>query len=118
MWRSNNHKYGAVKRLCSSNHKHDSLKEQRRCDELSLLEKHKVIKDLKVQVKFIIQEKFKYNGKTEREISYYADFTYFDNQINKQVIEDVKGYKTAVYKIKRKMLLNTIKDRDIAFLET
>jgi len=62
-----------------------------------------VISDLKLQTKFILQENFKYNEKTERKISYIADFSYMQN--NNFYVIDVKGMKTDVYKIKRKLFL-------------
>lgn len=75
----------------------------------------KEIKDLELQPKFILQENFKYNGKTERKITYVADFQYFDIKENKIIIVDVKGIKTDVYKLKRKLLL--FKYPDINFIE-
>jgi hypothetical protein len=40
----------------------------------------------------------------ERECSYIADFVYTEN--GKQVVEDSKGFRTADYKIKRKLMLS------------
>lgn len=66
------------------------------------------IKDIELQPKFILQEKFKYNNKTIRSITYKADF----KVIYKDRIEvvDVKGVQTDVFKIKKKLLLNKYKD--------
>ena len=72
------------------------------------------ISELKEQVRFVLQDSFKINGKTERAIVYIADFTYILN--GALMVEDVKGFKTEVYKIKRKLLL--FKYPDIIFLET
>lgn len=44
--------------------------------QLKLMEKQGIIKDLKLQVKFELQPKYKKNGKIIREISYIADFVY------------------------------------------
>ena len=41
----------------------------------------------------------------ERPISYYADFVVVDNN-NHIEVEDVKGYRTEIYKIKRKLMLH------------
>lgn len=81
----------------------DSKRESDRYVELKLLERGGKIKDLKLQHKFELQPSFKKNGKTIRAITYIADFTYFDLETMRNVIEDVKGYKTEVYKLKKKM---------------
>ena len=108
-------KYHSRKSVCNQGHKHDSIKEKNRCDELTLLEKGGVIKDLKQQPKFVLMKGFKYQGKKIRDITYSADFSYYDNEKNNMfVIEDTKGFKTAVYRLKKKMLLNILKDK-VAF---
>ena len=81
----------------------DSKKEARRYCELRLLERAGKIKDLHTQHKFELQPPFKKNGKTIRAITYVADFVYFDNERMRNVVEDVKGYKTDVYQLKKKM---------------
>lgn len=83
----------------------DSKKEANRYQELLLLEKAGVIKNLSRQVKFVlIPSQRDESGKVvERECSYKADFTYEDGI--KTVVEDVKGYRTKEYIIKRKLLL-------------
>lgn len=101
--------------------KFDSRKELRFYLYLKDLEKEKIIKDIKRQVKFELQEKFKRGNKTVRSINYIADFTCvvldvdrFKSAIgcnneeikeNQTVILDTKGYKTEVYKIKYKLML-------------
>ncbi len=82
----------------------DSLKESKRYKELKELEHYGYIKDLELQPKFLIQGKYKKNGKTIRAIHYIADFRYFDVEKGKYVIEDVKGVKTDVYKLKKKLV--------------
>ena len=81
----------------------DSKKEANRYCELKLLEKAGKIKDLELQHQFVLQPPFKKNGKTIRAITYVADFTYYDLERMKNVVEDVKGYKTDVYQIKKKI---------------
>lgn len=83
--------------------KFDSIKESKRYLELKMLEKANEINNLKLQPKFILQESFEKNGKKYREIIYIADFEYFDIKKGKWIIEDVKGMKTDVYKIKKKL---------------
>lgn len=85
--------------------KFDSKKEARRYQELLLLEKAGEIKNLSRQVKFVlIPTQRDETGKVvERECSYKADFTYEEGI--KTVVEDVKGYRTEAYIIKRKLML-------------
>lgn len=85
--------------------KFDSKKEANRYQELLLMEKAGVIKNLSRQVKFVlIPSQRDENGKVvERECSYKADFTYEEGI--KTVVEDVKGYRTKEYIIKRKLML-------------
>ena len=79
--------------------KFDSVKEYHRWGCLRLLERAGKIKDLKRQVSFELIPK--QNG--ERACNYIADFTYYED--GKLVVEDCKGFKTDVYKIKKKMML-------------
>lgn len=83
--------------------KFDSKKEARRYKELMLLKRAKVIDNLELQKPFILQESFKKNGKTYRSITYKADFYYYDNEKKKWIVEDTKGMRTEVYKIKKKL---------------
>jgi hypothetical protein len=81
----------------------DSKKEGNRYLELKMLEKAGKIKDLELQKVFELQPSFKKNGKTYRKITYKADFSYFDIEKGKCIVEDIKGFKTEVYKLKKKM---------------
>ena len=98
------------------NKKFDSIKEARRFQELKLLEKGGVIDSLELQPRFVLQDKFKYNGKTIRKIEYIADFMYRDNELCAVVVEDVKPsakFQTEVYRIKKKMFLKKYGDEYI-----
>ena len=84
----------------------DSKKEANRYKELRLLEKAGAIKDLRMQVKFTLipSQRDEATGKVvERECSYKADFVYEED--GKTVVEDVKGFRTKEYVIKRKLML-------------
>lgn len=96
----------------------DSKKEARRFNELSLLERAGAIQDLQTQVKFVLipaqYETIERYGKKgqrlkdgqkclEKECAYFADFVYYEN--GKKVVEDTKGFRTADYIIKRKLML-------------
>ena len=92
---------------------YDSKKESKRASELKLLQQTGFVSELKEQVKYILIPK-QYdttNGKKVciRECSYIADFTYwrhFPNGAVDFVVEDCKGFKTEVYKIKKKLMLH------------
>ncbi len=38
--------------------------------------------------------------------TYKADFVYYDKTLNKTIIEDVKGMRTPLYKLKKKLIEN------------
>lgn len=92
-------KYGARRMTAPDGQKFDSVKEYHRWGCLKLLERAGKIKDLQRQVSFELIPK--QNG--ERACNYIADFTYYED--GKLVVEDCKGFKTDVYKIKKKMML-------------
>ena len=104
------HKYNA-KKVVINGIEFDSKKEAKRYLELKILEKAGKIKDLQFQPVFLLQEGFK-RKITHRAITYRADFEYVDEKGNR-VVEDVKGVKTPVFKIKKKLFLK--KYRDVIF---
>ena len=91
----------------------DSRKEAHRYSELLILKKAGKITNLQRQVKYILipsqRECIIKNGVPkmgkviERECSYIADFVYEED--GQTVVEDVKGFKTKDYLIKRKLML-------------
>jgi len=93
----------------------DSIKEATRYQDLLLLQKARKIRFLTLQPEFVLQDSFKISKTTHRAIKYIADFQYVDMETGKTIIEDVKGMKTEVYKIKKKLLL--FKFPDIIFIE-
>lgn len=74
----------------------DSKKESERYLELKTLQQAGEIYGLELQVNFPI-----YIGKT-KVCTYRADFVY-NNCKGEKIIEDVKGYKTPTYKLKKKL---------------
>lgn len=80
----------------------DSKKEANRYKELKLLELTGKIKRLQRQVSFELIPAFSLDGKRYRPLNYIADFVYEEG--NKQVVEDVKGIRTDVYKLKKKFM--------------
>ena len=112
-------KYHSTKTMCYEKHLHDSKKEANRCNELHMLLKNGNISKLKVQVRIKLREAFRFQGKAIRNISYIADFTYYDKDEKKFVIEDTKGYRTDVYKLKIKLLMFNMRVADdFKFLES
>lgn len=91
------------KKVIVNNIKFDSKKEANRYIELKLLLDAGEIKDLELQKEFILQDSFKINKKTRRKITYKADFTYITTSDDKLHVEDVKGFKTDVYLLKKKL---------------
>lgn len=67
---------------------------------------HKHDSNMRMQEKFVLQEKFKMNGKSYRAISYIPDFTFYDDLGHLVKVVDVKGVLTDVFKIKAKMFAN------------
>lgn len=97
-------KYNSKKTVVDGQ-KFDSEKEANRYQELLLLKRVGAIKNLSRQVKFVlIPSQRDENGKVvESECSYKADFVYSEG--DKTVVEDVKGFRTKEYIIKRKLML-------------
>lgn len=91
--------------------KFDSKKEAKRYIALKELEKKGNIEKLMLQPRFLLQEGFRKNGKAYRKIEYVADFMY--EQDGKLIIEDVKGIKTDVYKLKQKLFEKKYQDLTI-----
>lgn len=85
--------------------KFDSKKEMIRYIVLEDMLKKGEIEDLQLQVPFVLIPPFELNGKKYKGMRYIADFTYKKDGIT--VVEDVKGMKTDVYKIKKKLMAYT-----------
>lgn len=112
-------KYGNTK-ITVDGIQFDSKREAARYQELKLLERAGVISFLQRQTKFqlipdqhapsnAVYTKGPRKGQRkpgkllEHECSYIADFCYIRN--GETVVEDAKGYRTEVYKIKKKLML-------------
>ncbi len=96
----------------------DSRREARRYQELLLMQRAGIIKNLQRQVRYVLipaqyesYERYGKNGQRlkdgrkvlEYECSYVADFVY--EEYGKTVVEDAKGFKTKDFIIKRKLML-------------
>jgi len=91
-------KYNAQQVCLENGMRFDSKKEAVRWNQLVLMERAGVIRGLRRQVPFILINKSAYG----RQIVYKADFLYI--QDGKEIVEDAKGYRTDVYKLKRRMM--------------
>lgn len=80
----------------------DSQREAVRWCELKLLQDAGEITSLSRQVPFVLAEAVVINGRKKPALRYVADFCYYDK--GKAVVEDVKGHKTDVYRIKQHLL--------------
>lgn len=76
----------------------DSKKEADRYHFLTRREHFGEIMDLHLQVPFV----FALEGK--KMFTYKADFVYFDKVANELIVEDVKGFRTPIYKLKKKLI--------------
>lgn len=84
--------------------KFHSRKESLRYSQLKLYEKGGLIANLRTQVAYELIPKLVINGKAERAIKYVADFVYIDTVNNQEVVEDCKGFKTDIYKLKYRLM--------------
>lgn len=93
----------------------DSKKESRDWFKLKSMEDSGLIKNLRCQVPFELQPKYTTrDGRKIRSISYVADFVYErDGSI---YVQDSKGARTDVYKLKRKLF--EYKYPDYVFIES
>ena len=98
------HKYNAKKTVVDGI-KFDSKKEAARYEVLKGLELVGKIDRLELQPRFVLMDGFRYEGKAIRKIEYVADFLYRDLSTCELIVEDVKGVKTDVYKLKKKLFL-------------
>lgn len=79
----------------------DSSKEADRYLALKAMEEDGLIGDLRRQVRYELVPAFDADGKHYRPVFYVADFVYVED--GKTVVEDVKGMKTDVYRLKSKL---------------
>ena len=86
---------------------HQSRKESRRAQHLHTLEAAGVISELREQVRYeLLPNQCDPDGKLiERACFYVADYVYRDDQ-GALHVEDSKGMRTDVYRLKRKLMLH------------
>lgn len=91
------HKYGA-KPTAIGNVKFDSQREADRAGELIYMLKAKQIEQLEIHPSYEIRVNGKFIG------LYEADFRYRDVLTGATVVEDAKGVRTPVYRLKKKLV--------------
>lgn len=100
-------KMGNTRVILETGEKFDSKAEHVRWVELKRRERLGLITDLQTQVKFVLVPGAVIvtpeGSRKKPPIRYVADFTYTGIDGSK-VVEDVKGFKTAMYKIKQHMM--------------
>lgn len=89
-------KYSAIKTTCTAGHLHSSKLEAGRCDDLHALEARGELTRLEQQPSF----KIEINGRPI--CTYVADFAWF--AAGCRVVEDVKGVKTPIFNLKKKLV--------------
>ena len=74
------------------------------------------IEKLATQVSFVLIPSYtNAKGEKVKPLKYIADFCYYEN--GRFIIEDVKGYRTEVYKIKKKLFEYKYKDEGLTITE-
>lgn len=81
----------------------DSRMEADRYLDLKGMEEDGSIEDLRRQVRYELVPAFDVDDRHYRPVFYVADFVYVDKETGKTVVEDVKGMRTDVYKLKSKL---------------
>ena len=97
-------KYGN-KKYIAFNREFDSKKEGLRYIELKTLQMGGAISELECQKSFELLPTRHYGDEVVHGCKYIADFYYYDKQLNSYVAEDVKGFPTDVYILKKKLFL-------------
>ena len=101
------HKYGAVATVVDGV-RFASKAEARRYAELKLLEQAGEIRELELQPRFPLFVPVKGRATLHQQVgAYVADFRYRQGPRGVLVVEDVKGVKTAVYRLKKRMVETT-----------
>ena len=94
------HKYNAV-RTWRHGHWFSSKAEARRYTELLLLESAGEIRDIELQPTYRLMAPTP-DGALVSTAKYIADFRYVDIPSGETVVEDVKGVRTQIYKLKKR----------------
>lgn len=94
-------KYGN-KPVTIDGERYRSEREAQRHRELLALQRAGRVENLRREVPFVLAPSARIAGRTRPALRYFADFTY--TQAGAEVVEDVKGVRTAVYVLKRHLM--------------
>lgn len=100
-YRGRDSKFNARPTRCRQGTTHHSAMEAARCDELHLLQQGGLIRALEAHP----QPRFDLDVNGVHVTRYLADFAYVDVETGGRVVEDVKGYATAEYRLKKALML-------------
>lgn len=90
-----------------------SRAEMNRYAELTMLEHAGLITDLARQPRFTLQQAYNLGyGERYRALVYVADFSYHEKGRAQLIVEEVKGHRTEVYKLKLKLFRAKYSDVD------
>lgn len=87
--------------------KYRSKREAARHQQLLSLEAAGLLANLRREVPFVLAPAVKIAGRTKPALRYVADFVYTDTATGLEVVEDCKGMRTDVYRIKRHLMKTT-----------
>ena len=99
-------------------HTFDSQAEYRRYCDLKLLQQAGEIRDLRVHTRWELLAAFRLkDGTWQRAITYEDDFNYVEVDTDAFVVEDVKGVRTQVFRLKEKLFRANYPDFDFRIVE-
>lgn len=97
-------KYGAIK-VTDDNIVFDSKLEHKRYKQLKTLQAAGEIRELEVHKDYVLVDKTLVRGTWERAVKHEVDFDYFDVEAKRRVVEEIKGVRTAVWVLKRRLFV-------------
>ena len=101
------------RRVAADGYTFDSVLEYQRYLVLRDLERREKITDLGVHPLFEIHRAFRDRwGRSHKAAHYVADFLYWDVANTVWRVEDAKGVRTAVYKLKLRLFLDAYREHD------
>ena len=105
-WPTKRSKYGAARHVIDGI-RFDSKREAKRWQELRLLESLGKIADLERQPAYYFAVSRERDGarvQVSKRFQYRADFRYRDLETGRVVVEDAKGMRTAMYRLKKQLV--------------
>lgn len=97
-------KYKSTRTVGADGITHASIAEHARWEQLKIMLRAGIISCLERQVPFILAPSVIINGRKRPPLKYVADFVYVVTETGARVIEDVKGFETEGYRIKRHLM--------------